>query len=119
MEERGGEKKKGYAKIKETRGNKISPGTPFSSHERAKLVLFYNPSASPRAPEGQEGGEFRRRLGAAPVERRERRWMVAGILLDGWTNLEEGARVAEKAERLSTSVLKVCDSLQIGSLSSF
>lgn len=39
-------KKKGYMKIKEIRGNEISPVLPFPSHERAKLVLFYNPSAA-------------------------------------------------------------------------
>lgn len=36
-----------------------------------------------------------------------------GILQDGWTGVATGV------ERLSTSVLKVCDSLQIDSLSSF
>lgn len=45
--------------------------------------------------------------------------MVVGFLLDGWTSVEEGAQVARGWTRLSTSVLKVCDSLQIGSLSSF
>lgn len=39
-------KKKGYTEIKEIRGNEISPVLPFPSHERAKLVLFYNPSAA-------------------------------------------------------------------------
>lgn len=43
---RGMNKKKGYMKIKEIRGNEISPVLPFPSHERAKLVLFYNPSAA-------------------------------------------------------------------------
>jgi len=113
-------------KIKESRWNEISPVLPFPSHERAKLVLFYNPSAAatrrggPRsfigsAVEEQEGKRDRKRSGKREKERdreRERKRdeesfrMVGRALRRGW-------------ERLSTSVLKVCDSLQIDSLSSF
>lgn len=35
---------KGYIEIKESRENEILPSTPLSIHEKAKLVLFYNPS---------------------------------------------------------------------------
>lgn len=35
---------KGYMEIKESRENEISPSTSLSIHEKAKLVLFYNPS---------------------------------------------------------------------------
>jgi len=67
-------------KIKEIRGNEISPVLPFPSHERAKLVLFYNPSAAatrrggPRsfigsAVEEQEGKRERKRRGKRERER--------------------------------------------------
>lgn len=53
-------------KIKEIRGNEISPVLPFPSHERAKLVLFYNPSAAATCR-----GELRSFIGSAVEEREE------------------------------------------------
>lgn len=116
-------KKKGYMKIKEIHGNEISPVLPFPSHEKAKLVLFYNPSAAatrrggPRsfigsASRGARGKERSKRETGREREG-DRGKRDGGILQDGWTGVATGV------ERLSTSVLKVCDSLQIDSLSSF
>lgn len=51
-------------KIKEIRGNEISPVLPFPSHERAKLVLFYNPSAA-----ATRRGGLRSFIGSAVEER--------------------------------------------------
>lgn len=107
-------------KIKEIRGNEISPVLPFPSHERAKLVLFYNSSAAATrrgGPRSFIGSAVEEREGERVIEREaggeRRRKRDGGILEDGW------AGVATGVERLSTSVLKVCDSLQIDSLSSF
>lgn len=47
-------------KIKEIHGNEISLVLSFPSHERAKLVLFYNPSAA-----ATRRGESRSFIGSA------------------------------------------------------
>lgn len=113
--ERGEEGGKGGEHEKGVHENKRDPrewdfaGTPFPSHERAKLVLFYNPSATAT----RRGGPGSSSSGGYTIEGRERKG-DGGILQDGWTG-----GVATGVERLSTSVLKVCDSLQIDSLSSF
>lgn len=113
-------------KIKEIHGNEISLVLSFPSHERAKLVLFYNPSAAATrrgesrsfigsASRGARGKRDRERNGGRGGERERegQRKRDGGILQDGWPGVATGV------ERLSTSVLKVCDSLQIDSLSSF
>lgn len=108
-------------KIKEIHGNEISLVLPFPNHERAKLVLFYNPStAATRRGEsrsfiGSGGAREKKRMKEKQEEkeREQGRKRDEGILQDGWMGVATGV------ERLSTSVLKVCDSLQIDSLSSF
>lgn len=72
---RGMNKKKGYMKIKEIRGNEISPVLPFPSHERAKLVLFYNPSAAATRRGGPQfftGNAVEEQEGKRDRKRRER-----------------------------------------------
>lgn len=106
-------------KIKEIHGNEISSVLPFPSHERAKLVLFYNPSAAARHA-GVGLGSF---IGSASrgTRGKERpKGKQEGRERDGERETESfRTGVATGVERLSTSVLKVCDSLQIDSLSSF
>lgn len=85
-------------KIKEIRGNEISPVLPFPSHERAKLVLFYNPSvvATRRgglrsfigsAVEEREGERDRKKGGKRETEKERR---CGGILQDDWTGVAGG-----------------------------
>jgi len=97
-------------KIKEIHGNEISPVLPFPSHERAKLVLFYNPSAAatrrggPRsfigsAVEEQEGKRDRKRRAGREKERerkrqKEREKERREILQDGWTGVATGVGTA-------------------------
>lgn len=53
-------------KIKEIHGNEISPVLSFPSHERAKLVLFYNPSAAATRRGGPRSRSF---IGSARSKR--------------------------------------------------
>lgn len=102
-------------KIKEIHGNEILPVLSFPSHERAKLVLFYNPSAAATRRGGPRSfiGSAREREIERETGKERKRKRDGGIFQGGWTGVATGV------ERLSTSVLKVCDSLQIDSLSSF
>lgn len=81
------------------------------SHERAKLVLFYNPSATKmqRVVPPQSLNLFFSLFLALSLAK--------GIYF-GVGSLVIHRKKRGWSDRLSTSVLKVCDSLQIDSLSS-
>lgn len=92
-------------KIKEIRGNEISSVLPFPSHERAKLVLFYNPSAPAtrrggprsfigsalgRGPRGKERSKEKRgrEEGNREKEMKESFRMVGWALGRGWNGCQ-------------------------------